>query len=111
MCKTHSDQITRVRLVRELHAMETDKSESCSSQSIRSEEYFKSDSGDEQLSDVSSDDEQERETLDSFLFASARGLSITEYLDPVERDSLLWFDKDINGCPTGEGEYFQPKNT
>ena len=43
----------------ELHAMETDKAESCPLQSVQSEEYFKSDSGDEQLSDVSSDDEWE----------------------------------------------------
>ena len=90
--------------------MEIDKSESCSSQSVQSEEYFESDSGDEQLSDVSSD-EWEREILNSLLFASARGLSMTEYLDPVKRDLLLWLDKDINGCPTGEGEYLQPNNT
>ena len=44
--------------------METDKAESCPLQSVQSEEYFKSDSGDEQLSDVSSDDEWERETLE-----------------------------------------------
>ena len=61
-----------------LHAMETtDKSESCLSQSVQSEEYFKSES------DVSSNDKWERETLDSLLLVSARGLSMTEYLDPV----------------------------
>ena len=50
----------------------------------------------------------ETEILDSLLFVSARGLSMTEYLDPVERGLLLWFDKDINDCPTGEGEYLHP---